>query len=73
MRLPSSRLPASLSTPATFLIATASPVPDLVLLLKDGTDGARKFALWSLSLSINKENQATLLEAEAVRAYLRTC
>jgi len=47
-------------------IATASPVPDLIGLLKNGIDGAKKFALWSLSLSITPETQKILLEEDAI-------
>jgi hypothetical protein len=42
-------------------IATASPVPDLIGLLKHGIAGAKKFALWSLSLSIDAASQKILL------------
>ena len=45
-------------------IATAGPLPDLIGLLKHGNEGAKRFALWSLSLSINESNQKTLLEHE---------
>ena len=47
-------------------IATAGPISDLIGLLKDGSDGAKRFALWSLSLSINVDNQKTLLEEGAI-------
>jgi vacuolar protein 8 len=43
-------------------IAMAGPLLDLIGLLKDGSDGAKRFALWSLSLSISPDNQKTLLE-----------
>mgnify|MGYP004289709769 CR=1 FL=1 len=34
-------------------------------LLKVGSEGARGYALWSLSLSINEENQKVLLDEAA--------
>ena len=48
-------------------IATAGPISDLICLLKDGTDEAKRYALWSLSLSINEQNHKTILEEEAVK------
>ena len=48
-------------------IATAGPISDLIGLLKDGTDEAKRYALWSLSLSINEQNHKTILEEEAVK------
>ena len=37
-------------------IATAGPISDLIGLLKEGTAEAKRYALWSLSLSINEQN-----------------
>ena len=51
-------------------IATAGPTSDLIGLLKDGTKGAKAYALWSLSLSINETNQRTLLEEDAVESLV---
>ena len=48
-------------------MAMAGPMSDLISLLKGGTPAARKFALWSLSLSINESNQKTLLDEEAAQ------
>ena len=45
-------------------IAHAGPILDLVELLKNGNDGAKRFALWSFSLCINETNQKILLEHE---------
>ena len=42
-------------------IASAGSAPDLVTLLKAGSDDARMYALWSLSLSINQTNQSVVL------------
>ena len=42
-------------------IAAAGTASDLVTLLKRGSDEARGYALWSLSLSIDEGNQATVL------------
>lgn len=47
-------------------IASAGSAADLVHLLKKGSPDARSYALWSLSLSINKDNQAVVLETGGV-------
>ena len=47
-------------------VAKAGPTSDLIALLKDGTDEAKGYALWSLSLSINESNQKTVLDDEGV-------
>ena len=48
-------------------IAMAGSASDLIKLLKEGTREAKAYALWSLSLSINEDNQATLLEEDGVQ------
>ena len=54
-------------------IAAAGNASDVVTLLKAGSDDARSYALWALSLSISSENQAIVLDEGAVKplvAYL---
>ena len=47
-------------------IAKAGPTSDLIALLKEGTDEAKEYALWSLSLSINEGNQSVLLDEQGI-------
>jgi vacuolar protein 8 len=52
-------------------IASAGSATDLVTLLKAGSKGARDYALWSLSLSINEMNQAIVLAEGGVTPLIR--
>lgn len=47
-------------------IAKAGGAEQLVQLLRDGTPGASKYSLWSLSLSIDKDNQTIVVETGGV-------
>ena len=48
-------------------IASAGSAADLVHLLKAGSADARSYSLWSLSLSINPDNQSVVLESGGVK------
>lgn len=48
-------------------IANSGGAGQLVMLLRDGKPNARKYALWSLSLSIDKEQQKTVSETGGVK------
>ena len=48
-------------------IASAGAAADLVTLLKGGTEAAKSYALWALSLSIDETNQEVVLEEGGVR------
>ncbi|KOO31373.1 vacuolar protein [Chrysochromulina tobinii] len=52
-------------------IASAGSATDLVTLLKAGSKGARDYALWSLSLSINEMNQSIVLAEGGVTPLIR--
>ena len=52
-------------------IASAGSATDLVTLLKAGSKGARDYALWSLSLSINEVNQTIVLAEGGVTPLIR--
>lgn len=47
-------------------IAKAGPTSELISLLKVGTDQAKEYALWALSLSINEGNQSVLLDEDGI-------
>ena len=47
-------------------IARAGKTSDLITLLKGASDDASRYALWSLSLSIDENNQATVLQEGGV-------
>jgi hypothetical protein len=47
-------------------IATAGSASDLIALLKEGSEDAQAYALWSLSLSITAGNQQTVLDEDGV-------
>ena len=48
------------------LIATSGGAQPLVKLLREGPQGAKAFALWSLSLCISDENRQVIIEAGAI-------
>lgn len=48
------------------MVAKSGSTTDLIALLKDGSEQAKEYALWSLSLSINEANQKVLLEQEGI-------
>ena len=48
------------------VVARSGPTSDLISLLKNGTEEAHAYALWSLSLCITEGNQKTVLEDEGV-------
>lgn len=51
-------------------IASAGSAKDLIALLKAGSEGAKAYSLWSLSLSIDASNQAVVLQEGGVRALV---
>ena len=56
---------------STHSIASAGNASDVVTLLKSGTDDARAYALWALSLAIDEANQETVLEEGGVKPLVR--
>ena len=56
---------------ATESIASAGSASNLVALLKRGSTGAREYALWSLSLSINADSQSTVLGEGGIPPLIR--